>query len=324
MKKLSLLLALSLPLALHAQFVVGSSGLTMKAGATVSVDGLVMQPTSDVTLASNSITRSSSNVPVATGNSINRVYEFTTPITFTGTAGIMYSDAELAGNTESALKLVTTATTGSSVWIMTSGNVINTTTNFISNTFSATPMARFTATSSSQPLPVGLLDFTARKSADEKSALLQWDVVNEMNMAQYGVQRSSDGQNFQEIGKVKAEARNTYTYTDNKPLKGINYYRLDMQEVAGTQKYSQVRQVIFTDRGTNVNVMPNPVLSTVTINTNDESLVGMQGQVIDMAGKVVTRFTLNGLATTVQATAWASGMYTIVLADGKTFKIEKR
>ena len=92
MKKILLFLIVVNPLITNAQFVVGTEGMTVKSGAVLTIDSLVLQPSTDLTITSNRLQRSVINVPVNTGNSINRVFSFTSPINFTGTAGFFYND----------------------------------------------------------------------------------------------------------------------------------------------------------------------------------------------------------------------------------------
>ncbi len=324
MKKLIFLLSMSLPVFCQAQFVVGAGGITFKAGATVTIDSLVLQPTADVTLTSNQVQRSGSNATLTTGNTINRVYTFSTPVNFTGTIGFSYKDAEMAGNTESGLVLIYSAASSGNVWLSTTGSILNTTANYISKSFSGVSLGRISATSNGVPLDVTLLDFTAEKNEEKRIAILTWTVAKETNIDHYTVQRSTNGVDFTTVGVVPADAQPSYSLTDNEPENGMNYYRLQIAADNGDIKYSAVRQLYFGVRNTDVSIYPNPVIAEVAIHTDDVKLEGMEGMVTDAAGKLIARFRLSGNTTTIQATAWPPGIYIIRLSDGQAFKVQKQ
>ena len=91
-------------------------------------------------------------------------------------------------------------------------------------------------------LPVTLIDFTAKNNNDKIA--LQWKVASEINLKLYAIERSSNGQTFENIGTVNAvnlfTDNGNYNFDDNFPLQGINYYRLVMVDKDGTTKYSKI------------------------------------------------------------------------------------
>jgi hypothetical protein len=326
MKKLLNLLSICLPYLLHAQFVVtsGTNGITIKAFATVSIDSLIMSPSSDVMISNNQLTRSSTNQAIGAGNSIDRVYSFSSPITYSGNIGFKYNDAEMAGNTEAALDIAYAASGSGSVWITTTGSSLNTAANTIVQNLSNATIARLTATSAG-PLPVTLVEFTAKKDEQGQAALLQWEVANEQSFDKYNVEHGIDGKTFAKLGEVKATGASNYQFTDSNPETGINFYRLQMQNLDGSYHYSPVRSLVFENDKTAINVFPNPVKEeTVTIHSTDKALDGKNGSVTDISGKVILSFKITGDNTYIDANNWLAGIYLIRLENGMTFKIVKQ
>jgi hypothetical protein len=92
------------------------------------------------------------------------------------------------------------------------------------------------------PLPVKLVEFTATENNGKN--ILQWVSENEINSDYFNVERSSNGQNFQVIGRVSASGNSTntvkYTFTDATPLTGINYYRLTMVDKDNAREFSKI------------------------------------------------------------------------------------
>ena len=80
-------------------------------------------------------------------------------------------------------------------------------------------------------LPVKLTDFTVTPKGND--ALLQWSTQQEINSKSYTVQRSYDGQHFENIGKVNAAGTtylvSKYSFTDYGILnsgKSVVYYQV--------------------------------------------------------------------------------------------------
>ncbi|MBS1661169.1 MAG: T9SS type A sorting domain-containing protein [Bacteroidetes bacterium] len=101
------------------------------------------------------------------------------------------------------------------------------------------------------PLPVTLAKFTARKSGVE--AVLQWQTASEQNSRDFTIERSSDGKSFSAIGVVAAAGNSSnlvdYSFTDNTPLDGSNYYRLKQRDLDEKFTYSPMRLVNFGATG---------------------------------------------------------------------------
>lgn len=90
-------------------------------------------------------------------------------------------------------------------------------------------------------LPVTMKDFRISKVTDKSIGLI-WQTADESKMRAYYIQRSSDGLTFTDIGSIAArnEAANEYSFTDNQPLPGRNYYRLRIVDVDDKVEYSKI------------------------------------------------------------------------------------
>ena len=103
------------------------------------------------------------------------------------------------------------------------------------NTFGHYAIAR----SVDSPLPVELLTFTAQSWNDFVS--LMWATATEINNDFFTIQRSHDGFNFHDIGRVKGKGFSSriarYTFEDAAPISGISYYRLKQTDYDGKWEY---------------------------------------------------------------------------------------
>ncbi|HAS43899.1 MAG TPA: hypothetical protein DCS93_25710 [Microscillaceae bacterium] len=129
----------------------------------------------------------------------------------------------------------------------------------VSNTFTTLGTGTFTLAWNYTALPVDLLSFDAKLVG--KKVKLDWVAVNERDIKQYEVERSTDGRTFKKIGVVLAngDERKThrYNFVDPAPENGINYYRVRQVESSGSARRSRTIEVkVAVTRS--LEVFPNP------------------------------------------------------------------
>jgi hypothetical protein len=169
------------------------------------------------------------------------------------------------------------------------------------------------------PLPITLEYFTARKN-NATSAILNWKTLQEINTASFDIERSNDAIGFKKIGAVNAAGNSNvgveYSFIDNNPLHGMNYYRLKQIDVDGRFIYTPVRQVLFDklDAAT-VKYYPNPTNGILTIelsieNSNELRVVN----ICNAAGAVVNQLKIAANAGSkmhIDLSKYAKGIYFI-------------
>lgn len=94
-------------------------------------------------------------------------------------------------------------------------------------------------------LPVDLSSFDL--FYDGESVRLDWETLFESNTSHFGVERSSDGTSWEQIGVVQgtgtSNSSNKYQFEDISPLDGANYYRLNWYDNDGDSWVSDSRSV---------------------------------------------------------------------------------
>lgn len=94
-------------------------------------------------------------------------------------------------------------------------------------------------------LPVTLVYFQAENQ--ESQVQLTWQTAREVNVSHFGIQRSTNGIDFEEISNLPASGRaNTYRFLDDSARNeafASHYYRLKMVDLDGTHEYSGIRVV---------------------------------------------------------------------------------
>jgi len=187
-------------------------------------------------------------------------------------------------------------------------------------TFPVSGFSGFFLGTSSKPLPLNLLQFTAAPQG--YAVNLHWRTTDEINTQQFIVQHSPDGNTFNPIGTVAAKnttGQNQYAFTDNHPLTGNNFYRLKMQDLNGGFTYSPIVEVAIADIPAICMAYPNPAINSASLLFNSTSSSNYNIEISDLSGNVLTRMTgisaigLNKVD--VDLHTYAPGTYTITLVD---------
>ncbi|MBL0152835.1 MAG: T9SS type A sorting domain-containing protein [Chitinophagaceae bacterium] len=124
-------------------------------------------------------------------------------------------------------------------------------------------------TRSSVFLPVDGLTFNGEER--NRNAWLEWTAETEGNVSYYAVERSVDGQNFSEIGRVNSLVNNSitavnYNFNDDKVSDGTYFYRLRQVDLDGRSKYSVVISIsIHKPLLELVSLYPNPVADQLNL-----------------------------------------------------------
>ena len=143
-------------------------------------------------------------------------------------------------------------------------------------------------------LPIELLSF--RADALNTAVALDWVTASESGNSHFVVERSNDGEQFSAIGQV-AGAGDSYTtieydFSDEHPVRGINYYRLKQVDLDGGSSYSQVEAVSFGVSIVAGTPFPNPAGETVNVNLDVKSGGTITLFVHDASGRSVYTSTL--------------------------------
>ena len=173
-------------------------------------------------------------------------------------------------------------------------------------------------------LPVHLLDFTAKPF--NNNALLQWNVENELDIANYSIEFSKDGRSFTTVGKVSATSIHSvekrYSFVHTGTINGKNYYRIKMIDKDGRYEYSPVRTVVIGNN--KIVVYPNPFHTQLNITSSTSNPATVK--LFDLAGKQLLqqKFTTT---TILNINYLAACTYVVQINDGITvqsFKVRKQ
>ena len=191
----------------------------------------------------------------------------------------------------------------------------------------ATDYAWYTkASDPDTPLPVRFVSFDAHREGN--AVKLVWITASESNNKGFDIERSPEGRNWTHIGSLSSKAENgntnskqEYSFSDEVPLPGVNYYRLKQSDFDGKYLYSRIREVRFN---TPNNVYPNPASETVNI-------AGLSGteeiKVFSLAGRVVLQTTARGTTEHISLDKLVNGIYLVQVTTSQgivtTYKVVK-
>jgi hypothetical protein len=117
-----------------------------------------------------------------------------------------------------------------------------------------------------------------------------WSSYSEINIEHFDIERSTDGNNFRQIGRVNTlsgqlNSNASYNYMDITAQRGINYYRLAIVDNNGNYTYSKTIMVNVDIKGISVMVVyPNPFSTRVQIRVNADKAEKVAINIINSNG----------------------------------------
>jgi hypothetical protein len=174
--------------------------------------------------------------------------------------------------------------------------------------------------SSPSVLPVELTSFTGAFS--NNAVTLNWATASEENNDYFTVERSNNGKTFDALDNISGAGTTVeaqeYTYTDEKPESGVNYYRLKQTDFDEKFTYSKVIAVETNKEELEIKIYPNPVSSVANI-----VLPAFDGDtkisVMDVSGREVLSqqvSDINEEAIQLDLSQLQSGLYIITVTNG--------
>jgi FG-GAP repeat/FG-GAP-like repeat/Secretion system C-terminal sorting domain len=179
----------------------------------------------------------------------------------------------------------------------------------------------------STPLPLTLISFNGR-FINHSDVQLKWVTTNEMNLQQFIIERSEDGNLFTVAGALSAKgtgAGNTdYAFMDKNVNADLLYYRLKLKEQSGDISYSHIVK-LSRSKKTDGFIAPNPVQRNTDAILNIHSTIDntVRIQVFNISGQVIIEKDVllhNGNnQIRIPTNGFSKGMY-VVSVRGKTIK----
>lgn len=194
-----------------------------------------------------------------------------------------------------------------------------------------TTFSDFVPVFSDNLLPVTLISFEAQKSGT-REALIRWVTAREINVSHFEVQRSTNGSQWINIGKVSAQGNSIqgkeYSFTDREPRPVTNYYRLRIVDTNDTYAFTRIESLTFDEnlRQERILIYPNPTASEkITMLLLLPSAVAYRAEISDATGRVLysAESVWTGGSTEISLQNLAKGWYLLRIIAGSHVWTEK-
>jgi len=140
-------------------------------------------------------------------------------------------------------------------------------------------------------LPVNLTNLTATPVKED--VRVEWTTATEINTSRFNVQRSIDGNKFEDVGTVEASGNTTtkhdYSFVDMGALHTnapVLFYRIQINDKDGKQSYSTIVPVKANGVIT-ASVYPNPATDFVILSYNIQNSSKATIRITDASGKTL-------------------------------------
>ncbi len=176
-------------------------------------------------------------------------------------------------------------------------------------------------------LPVEFL-YVKAQAADSYNVTVSWATASEINNDYFEVERSSDGRNYDVVGKVKGAGNSerilTYDLTDRQVTSGTFYYRVRQVDFDGRFDYSEVISVtIENDVPFELKAYPNPTSGPVTLNIFGGGDDGVKVVIRSMQGEVKKVIENAGQSVELDLSSFPKGYYFLEAYCGQRKEVKK-
>lgn len=176
-------------------------------------------------------------------------------------------------------------------------------------------------------LPVSWLSFEGERTS-ENVVELNWSTGSEQNSSHFIVQRSTDGENFENIGEVPAAGNSNvildYHFVDMEAMGNIIYYRLKQVDYNGQYDHSKTIVVSKEDNEQmEVTAYPNPVQNRLSIRFSDEQEKVLL-EITDMNGRKLYEKEYSSVSDIqINTSNWNAGIYLLRISSGNAVHYQK-
>jgi len=222
--------------------------------------------------------------------SVTRQTGNTCQANFTAASGTTSLLPQIANNTANGVHWLTVMTPGFSNFYIQSGN---------------------------QALAIQLTSISATNMGSKNR--VDWATEHEDRDDAFELQRSANGTDFVDVATIKARGiASTYSYYDELPLAGVNYYRLKMTSGNGAVSYSEVVNAVMKDRvGFGITAYPNPAGDATTVSISGRTTGDATISITDAMGRLVRTIAVDSDIVNVDLKGLASGVYRMTYMDAQ-------
>jgi len=193
--------------------------------------------------------------------------------------------------------VTTTFTKGSGITVTALGNCRVEYTNAAADPTITTPFAITFSDNTSEActyaqggaLPVEISKFDVDLVDDV--VVLEWETVEELNNDYFEIFRSPDAKSWESIATINGAGTTLqtvrYSYEDEKPSIGKNYYMLAQYDYDGSMQLQELKVITLKGERNNIKLYPNPSSNYLTVEVWEDSNFPLEVNIFDATGKLV-------------------------------------
>ncbi len=174
-------------------------------------------------------------------------------------------------------------------------------------------------------LPINLESISANQNST--GVLVQWNSELEGSFANYSLERSVEGMNYEVLQTGTSIKGKTCSFQDFLLPKGVKllYYRIAKKNNEGEVSFSKVATVNLTGIASEVTVSPNPAKNILTIKLVNSSMDGSyKAEITTIAGKVIKSKAIilqKEKPISIAISNCAAGIYILILTNKNGYRI---
>jgi hypothetical protein len=152
-------------------------------------------------------------------------------------------------------------------------------------------------------LPIELVNFNGWYNGSVNE--LHWTTLSEINLDKFEVEKSIDGLNIFAIGNLAAQQLSYdpihYSFNDDNPVAGINYYRLKIYDMDGSYEFSNTIAInVPGSASDNIQLYPNPAFDVLNVSVLSSTNSNITIEVIDVFGKKLKLNSYSNISDKIQ------------------------
>jgi photosystem II stability/assembly factor-like uncharacterized protein len=167
-------------------------------------------------------------------------------------------------------------------------------------------------------VPVNWLGFDGKRI--NAKIQLHWQTSGQTLNEIFTVQRSRDGVNFTNVGKINATLSKDYYYDDMQPLSGTNFYRV-LSEENNKKFFSSIIVIRDSKDGNYLSLLQNPVTQTLRFAVKHHAIKDFIYNIYNNSGMLLYSSKTNSGYNECSTAQFASGVYILeVNIDGVLYR----
>lgn len=175
-----------------------------------------------------------------------------------------------------------------------------------------------TSSTEAATMPVELLGFQVQN--ENERVKLSWQTATEHQNDFFEIQRSTDGTDFEIIGKIAGAGESlevlNYEFVDERPIENQkNYYRLRQVDFDENFSFSNIEFIDLKRDKIEFEVFPNPTADFVSLKISDVEFENLEVKILNATNQTILSKIISYQNETIDLSGLPNGFYTICMEN---------